>query len=379
MTVFLSPPDVGNDERDLLLAAFDSGWIAPVGPHLDAFEAELATAVDVPHAVAVSSGTAALHLILHALGVGRGDTVLVQSFTFAASAFAVAYTGAEPVFVDSETRTWNVDPELVELAIVDQRRRGRTPKALIAVDLYGRCADYDALTDVCDRYGVILVEDAAEALGATTVHRGFARPAGSLGAAAVLSFNGNKILTTSGGGAVVTHDQHLADRIRNLSTQAREPVTHYEHHEIGFNYRMSNLLAALGRGQLRHLDAKVKRRREINLAYRERLADLPGVSFDPADDGANCWLTCVHIDPVASGGVTRHMVEAHLMAADVESRPLWMPMHRQPVFAHSPAYLAGVSDDLFEQGLCLPSGSALTDDAIGHVIDTIRGCWETRS
>ena len=373
--IFLSPPDVGAAERDLLLAAFDSNWIAPVGPDLTAFENEFAALVDMPHAVAVSSGTAALHLIMQTLGIGTGDVVLVSTFTFAATAFAVTYTGATPVFVDSELQTWNIDPSLVEEAIVDLTAKGTPPKALLAVDLYGRCADYAALVDVCARHEVILIEDAAEALGASTVVDGSVRQAGSFGAAAAFSFNGNKIITTSGGGMVVTHDPALAQHVRYLSTQARQPVNHYEHIDIGFNYRLSNLLAALGRGQLLGLPAKIARRREINAIYRTALADLPGLSFDPQSDSSNCWLTCVLIDPAVSGGVDRHQVEAHLASCDIESRPLWKPMHRQPVFAGAAVYERGVSDHLFALGLCLPSGSSLGDDDLHRVIAEVRSCW----
>jgi dTDP-4-amino-4,6-dideoxygalactose transaminase len=373
--IFLSPPDVGATERELLLAAFDSNWIAPVGPDLTAFENEFAALVDMPHAVAVSSGTAALHLTMQTLGIGAGDVVLVSTFTFAATAFAVTYTGATPVFVDSELQTWNIDPALVEEAIVDLTTKGTPPKALLAVDLYGRCADYAALVDVCARHDVILIEDAAEALGASTVVDGTVRQAGSFGAAAAFSFNGNKIITTSGGGMVVTADEGLAQHVRYLSTQARQPVNHYEHIDIGFNYRLSNLLAALGRGQLLGLPAKIARRREINATYRTELADLPGLSFDPQSETSNCWLTCVLIDPAVSGGVDRHRVEAHLASCDIESRPLWKPMHRQPVFAGAAVYERGVSDHLFELGLCLPSGSSLGDNDLQHVIAEVRSCW----
>jgi len=373
--IFLSPPDVGATERELLLAAFDSNWIAPVGPDLTAFENEFAALVDMPHAVAVSSGTAALHLTMQTLGIGAGDVVLVSTFTFAATAFAVTYTGAAPVFVDSELQTWNIDPALVEEAIVDLTAKGTPPKALLAVDLYGRCADYAALVDVCSRHDVILIEDAAEALGASTVVDGTVRQAGSFGAAAAFSFNGNKIITTSGGGMVVTADEGLAQHVRYLSTQARQPVNHYEHIDIGFNYRLSNLLAALGRGQLLGLPAKIARRREINATYRTELADLPGLSFDPQSETSNCWLTCVLIDPAVSGGVDRHRVEAHLASCDIESRPLWKPMHRQPVFAGAAVYERGVSDHLFELGLCLPSGSSLGDHDLQRVIAEMRSCW----
>jgi dTDP-4-amino-4,6-dideoxygalactose transaminase len=373
--IYLSPPDVGQAERDLLLAAFDSNWIAPVGPDLTAFEAEFADYVGVEHAVAVSSGTAGLHLLLHALGIGAGDVVVVSTFTFVASAAAITYVGATPVFVDSELDTWNLDPSLVEAAIVAESAKGTKPKAVLAVDLYGRCADYDALVDVCRRHDVLLLEDAAEALGArTTLASGEQRAAGTFGAAAVFSFNGNKIITTSGGGMVVSHDGPLIDRIRYLATQARQPVNHYEHTEIGFNYRLSNLLAALGRGQLAHLDEKIERRRAINARYRTELADLPGLAFDPARDTSNCWLTCVTIDPIAAG-TDRRAAEDRLATADIESRPLWKPMHLQPVFAGAPYYGTGVSDRLFEAGLCLPSGSSLSVDDQTRVIAEVRSCW----
>lgn len=375
VTIFLSPPDVGAAERELLLSAFDSNWIAPVGPDLEAFEQEFASSVGLPYAVAVSSGTAALHLILTTLGVTAGDTVLVQSFTFGATAFAVAYTGAKPVFVDSEPATWNIDPVLVERAIVELDLQGRKPKVLITVDLYGRCADYEQLLSICDRHQVALIEDAAEALGATTSIAGKTRTAGSFGVGAAFSFNGNKIITTSGGGMVVTANAQLADRVRYLSTQARQPVSHYEHLDIGFNHRMSNLLAALGRGQLRGLPHKVSRRRQINQIYRDGLGDLPGVSFDPAVDGRTCWLSCLLIDPQQAGGVDRQQVEARLRAADIESRPLWKPMHRQPVFADATALVNGTSDHLFTHGLCIPSGSSLTAADQERVITEIRACW----
>ena len=375
MTIFLSPPDVGPVERELLLAAFDSNWIAPVGPDLAAFEHEFAAAVGMPHAVAVSSGTAALHLLLNVADVGQGDTVLVPTFTFAATAFAILYTGAAPVFVDSEHSTWNVDAELVEQAIEQLDRQGQRPKALLAVDLYGRCADYEQLVKVCAREGVVIIEDAAEALGATTMVDATVCHAGSFGVGAAFSFNGNKIITTSGGGMVVTADAQLADRVRYLSTQARQPVSHYEHLDIGFNYRMSNLLAALGRGQLRGLPDKVARRRQINQIYRDALGDLPGISFDPAADGRTCWLTCLLIDPQQAGGVDRQRVEARLRAADIESRPLWKPMHRQPVFAGATAVVNGTSDHLFTHGLCIPSGSSLTTADQERVITEIRACW----
>src|SRR4051812_8050554 len=275
--IYLSPPDVGDLERKLLTEAFDSNWVAPVGPDLDAFEAQVADLVRVRHAVALSSGTAALHLALIAAGVRRGDTVLVPSFTFAASANAVVYLGARPVFLDSTPDTWNVDPELVADELETRSIRGQLPRAVIAVDMYGQCADYDALLTACDRYGVPLIEDAAEALGASYRDR----PAGSFGLAGVLSFNGNKIITTGGGGMLLTDDDRVAAQTRHLSTQAREPVAHYEHRTVGYNYRLSNLLAAVGRGQVQRLGEIIAARRETARCYREALGDLPGLTFMP--------------------------------------------------------------------------------------------------
>jgi dTDP-4-amino-4,6-dideoxygalactose transaminase len=374
--IFLSPPHVGQTERDFLLAAFDSNWIAPVGPDLAAFEQEFAAYVGMPAAVGLSSGTAGLHLLLHANGIGAGDTVIVSTFTFIATASAILYTGARPVFVDSEESTWNINPDLVEKAIIDETALGSRPRAVLAVDLYGRCADYARLVDVCARHQILLLEDAAEALGASTEdHDGIHRRAGAFGAAAAFSFNGNKIITTSGGGMVVSSDVDLVERIRYLSTQARQQVSHYEHTEIGYNYRLSNLLAALGRGQLAHLDEKIARRREINRRYRAELGDLDGISFDPDSALSNCWLTCILIDPSESGGVNRFDVEQRLSSADIESRPLWKPMHLQPVFSQAQYVGSGVSDRLFERGLCLPSGSSLTEQDQDLVISAARSAW----
>ena len=378
--IYLSPPDVGEVERTMLLAAFDSGWIAPVGPDLTAFESEFAARVEVDNAVAVSSGTAALHLLLHAFGIGSGDVVIVSSFTFAATANAILYTGATPVFVDSELETWNLDPDLVDEAIVACRARGQNVKAVLAVDLYGRCAQYDRLVEICERHDVILFEDAAEALGATGFINGAERLAGGFGVAAAFSFNGNKIITTSGGGMVVSADRALTDRIRYLSTQARQAVEHYEHTDVGFNYRLSNLLAALGRAQLMGLDQKIARRQAINGSYRAALGGLPGVSFDPMPSGAtiNCWLTCVVVDPAESGGVTRQAISAALSALDIESRPLWKPMHLQPIFAEALYFGRGVSDRLFDNGFCLPSGSNLGDAELDLIISSVVACWAQR-
>jgi dTDP-4-amino-4,6-dideoxygalactose transaminase len=361
--LFLSPPDVGDDERALLLDAFDSGWIAPLGPHVDAFEREFAEAVGVRHAVALSSGTAALHLALVLLGVGEGDEVLVPTLTFVATANAVRYVGATPVFVDSERASWCIDPELVASAVRDRR-----PKAVIAVDLYGQCADYDRLRGVCNEHGVPIVEDAAEALGAT--YRG--RPAGGHGSMGVFSFNGNKIVTTSGGGMLVADDEDVVARARFLSMQAREPTRHYEHGELGFNYRMSNLLAAVGRGQIRRLAEKVERRRAVHERYRHGLGGLPGLSFMPeAPYGrATRWLTVALVDPEAFGADRNDIVD-HLEKADIEARPAWKPMHRQRLYADAPVVGGAVADDVFERGVCLPSGSAMSDGDVDRVVAVV--------
>ncbi len=366
--IHLSPPDVRDHERELLLAALDSGWVAPVGPDLDAFEAELAALAGTAHAVALTSGTAALHLALLLAGVGPGDDVLVPTLTFAASAFPVTYLGARPCFVDSEPGTWNVSPTLLAEELEAHRLAGRLPAAVVVVDLYGQCADWDEVLPLCDELGVPVIEDAAEALGATWAER----PAGSFGRHGVLSFNGNKLITTSGGGALVTDDGEAAARARYLATQARQPVPHYEHADIGFNYRLSNLLAAFGRGQLRTLAERIARRHELRAAYGKLVAPLEGVELAPVDPrgATNAWLTCITIDP--STGVTPEQVRIHLEGDDIESRPLWKPMHQQPVFRDHPARLDGTADRLFGTGLCLPSGSAMTDADLDRVLTRMR-------
>ena len=366
--VYLSPPDVGDEERRLLLEAFDSDWIAPLGPHVDVFERDLAERLDVPDALALTSGTAALHLALLLLGVRPGDDVLVPTQTFVATANVVTYVGARPVLVDSDPATWTVDPDLVAEELEARARSGRLPAAVITVDLYGQCADYYRLLATCDEYDVPVLEDAAEALGAS--YRG--RPAGSFGAAGVFSFNGNKIITTSGGGMLVSHDEALIARARYLATQAREPVVHYEHVAVGFNYRMSNLLAAVGRGQLRGLDDRMARRRAINEHYRAALAALPGIQFMPvAPYGEpNFWLTCLLIDPVGFGA-TREDIRVALEALDIESRPTWKPLHLQPVYADAPVVGGAVAASLYDRGLCLPSGSRMSTADLDRVSDTI--------
>lgn len=367
--IYLSSPDVGERERELLLDAFDSNWIAPLGPHVNAFEREVAALCGTEHAVALSSGTAGLHLALLHLGVKPGDEVVVPSLTFAATAFAVTYLGARPVFVDSERSTWNLDPQLLSDLLEARAGEGRLPAAVLTVDLYGQCADYVAITEVCERFEVPIVEDAAEALGATWDGRG----AGSFGRCAVFSFNGNKIITTSGGGMLVTDDPGIASAVRHLATQAREPVVHYEHNVVGYNYRLSNLLAAVGRGQLEGLSAKIERRSQVGDRYRSQLGDLPGWTFQPLDPRGvpNQWLTVAQIDP-AEAAVDRTAVMEALGALGIESRPAWKPMHAQPVFADREAVLNGTSDEIFARGLCLPSGSSLTDAQQDEVIAAIR-------
>ena len=369
--LYLSPPHLGDEELALVHDAFASNWIAPLGPHVDAFERELAAAVGVPAAAALSSGTAALHLALMLVGVGPGDEVICPTLTFCASANPVRYLGAEPVFLDVDPATWCLDPALLAEELAACAARGRLPAAVVAVDLYGQCADYDAITAACAAHGVPVVEDAAEALGAA--YRG--RPAGGFGAAGVLSFNGNKIITTSGGGALVAHDPELVARARFLATQARDPAPHYQHSALGYNYRLSNVLAAIGRGQLRRLGERVAARRRIFERYRERLEELPGIAFMPeaAYGRSNRWLTCITIDPAAFGA-GREDVRRALETENVESRPLWKPLHLQPLYAANRVRGGEVAAGLFERGLCLPSGSAMTDGEVDRVADLVRAC-----
>ena len=366
--VYLSPPHVTGREAELVSEAIASNWIAPLGPQVDAFEAEIARVAGVDHAVALSSGTAALHLAFVVLGIGAGDEVACSGFTFAASANAITYSGATPFFVDADPATWTIDPELLDGAIAERIAAGARVRAVLAVDLYGQCCDYDALHEVCERHGVVLVQDAAESLGAT--YRG--APAGGQGALAAFSFNGNKIITTSGGGMLVSATRDWVEHARKLSTQAREPVAHYEHVEIGFNYRMSNLLAALGRAQLESLPDRVATRRRIRDRYRWLLDGAPGISFMPeAPYGrTNAWLTCIVVDPDAFGA-DREAIRLALEEEDIEARPLWKPMHLQPIFASHHAFGGDVSARLFERGLCLPSGSSLTEENQDRVVATL--------
>ena len=365
--LYLSPPDVGDDERALLLDAFDSNWIAPLGPHVDAFEQEFARAVGCSAAAALSSGTAGLHLALLMLGVGPGDEVVVPTLTFVATANAVAYVGARPVFVDSERGTWNLDPDLLAEVLAKRAAVGARPAAVISVDLYGQCARYEPILELCEHYGVPLIEDAAEALGAT--YRG--APAGSFGTIGVFSFNGNKIITTSGGGMLVSRDAPWVERARHLASQAREPAPHYEHVEAGFNYRMSNLLAALGRAQLRALPEKVARRRAVNARYRDAFAGVEGVGFMPnhLEGEPTNWLTVITVG--RSFGASPSRIREQLENLDIEARPSWKPMHLQPLFAETEVFGGAVAEEIFRDGLCLPSGSAMTDADVDRVVAAV--------
>ena len=362
---------MGSEERLLLLDAFDSNWIAPLGPHVDAFEREFAQSVGVPHAVAVSSGTAALHLALQTLNIARGDQVLTSTMTFAATANAITYVGATPAFVDVSRDTWNLDPDLVEGELERRSRRRAQVAAVLSVDLYGQCADYARITEICARFGVPLLEDAAEGLGATYGGTN----AGTFGECAAFSFNGNKIITTSGGGMIVSHRSDIIERARHLATQARDPAPHYQHSAIGYNYRLSNLLAAIGRGQLRSLPDKLARRRAVNETYRAALSHLPGVELMPeAGYGrSNCLLTCVTVDP-ALFGASREDIRLALEAENIESRPLWKPMHLQPIFSACPMVGGSVAEHLFDRGLCLPSGSSLAREDQARAIEVFAGC-----
>jgi dTDP-4-amino-4,6-dideoxygalactose transaminase len=371
--ILLSPPEAGPAERAALLEAVDSGWLAPAGPSLDAFEGEVAAVVERRAAVALSSGTAALHLALVANGIGPGHTVLVSDLTFAASVNAIVYAGATPVLIDSDPDSWNMSAALLaeELAA----RRAQPPRAAIVVDLYGQPADHDRIEPLLAEHGVLHIVDAAESLGS----RYDGRPAAGFGACAALSFNGNKIITTTGGGMFVTDDEALAARVRHLSTQARQPVVHYEHEEIGFNYRLSNLLAAFGRAQLADLDRRVDRRREIFARYVEGLGALPGIRFMPEAPRcrSNRWLTCITLE-AAECGFTPEELRLHLHAAEIEARPTWKPMHQQPVFAEVARRLDGTSARIFATGLCLPSGSSLSHADQDRVIECVRDLADAR-
>jgi dTDP-4-amino-4,6-dideoxygalactose transaminase len=371
--ILLSTPHLGDYERDFVEQAFSSNWIAPLGPNVDAFEKDVASYAGIAHAAALSSGTAAIHLALRLLNVGQGDTVFCSSLTFVASANPILYQGARPAFIDSEPQTWNMSPQALERALADARKSGVLPKAVIVVNLYGQSADMDPIRALCDRYGVPIIEDAAESLGAT--YRG--KASGSLGKIGIYSFNGNKIITTSGGGMLVSEDVELVAKARFLATQARDPAGHYEHSELGYNYRMSNILAGVGRGQMRVLEQRVQARRAVFDRYVDGLAGCDSIAWMPEADFGRCtrWLSAFRLNPGKTAVTPGGLIEK-LAAARIEARRVWKPMHRQPLYAGSPYYPhhenTSVSDQIFEQGICLPSGSNLSLEQQQRVIDALR-------
>jgi dTDP-4-amino-4,6-dideoxygalactose transaminase len=366
--ILLSTPHMGDLEHKFVTEAFETNWIAPIGPHVDAFEQEFCQTVGASYAAAVTSGTAALHLALKLVGVGVGDEVFCSSLTFSASANPIAYLGAKPVFIDSDRLSWNMDPLLLEAALEQKAKLGKLPKAVILVHLYGQSADIDPILKACERHGVAMIEDAAEALGAT--YKG--RSPGTFGKIGIFSFNGNKIITTSGGGMLVSEDASMTSKARFLATQARDPAPHYQHSEIGYNYRLSNVLAGIGRGQLMVLKDRVAARRRNCAVYEQALGKIPGIEFMPEAPWGNAtrWLTCLTIDPVAFGA-DREQVRLALAEQQIEARPVWKPLHLQPIFSEYECFGGAVSEDLFDRGLCLPSGSNLTDAELDRVIQAI--------
>lgn len=358
--IWLSSPHMGGTEIKYVNEAFDTNWIAPLGPNVNGFENELANYLKTSHVSALSSGTAALHLALIMLDVKAGDEVICASFTFSASANPIVYQGATPVFIDSEKDTWNMDPQLLEEAIKDRLAKGKKPKAIVVVHLYGMPAKMDEIMEIANRYQIPIIEDAAEALGSK--YKG--KACGTFGLMSILSFNGNKIITTSGGGALVSESKELIDKSRFLATQARDNAPHYQHSEIGYNYRMSNIVAGIGRGQLEVIDKRVQQRRDMNNFYHKLLDKQEGVSIlqEPNSDFfSNHWLSSICISPKKTNGITNETLRFAMEAENIECRPLWKPMHLQPVFANAPAYVNGTSEYLFEHGLCLPSGSNLIE------------------
>lgn len=368
--IWLSSPHLSGNEETYVKDAFATNWIAPLGPHVNAFEEEISKVTTVQHTAALSSGTAALHLALILAGIKSGDEVICSTFTFSASANPIVYCNAVPVFVDSEPGSWNINPELLEHAILDRIAKGKKPKAAIIVHLYGMPASMNKIRNILNKYEIILIEDAAESLGST--YHGVHTGKGSF--AAVLSFNGNKIITTSGGGALISEDNKLIEKARFLATQARDEAPHYQHSEIGYNYRMSNVCAAIGRGQLELLGERVKQRRSNFDYYLQKLSEFDFISFQDEAEGSfsNRWLTCITINRTSGNKITREDVRLALADDNIESRPLWKPMHLQPVFSGYPAYTDGTSEKLFQDGLCLPSGSNLSTADLDRVIDIIR-------
>lgn len=371
--IWLSSPHIGTNELQYVNEAFENNWIAPLGPHVNAFEHGLQDQTNTKHAAALSSGTSALHLALILLGIRAGDTVFCQSITFSASANPIAYQSALPVFIDSETDTWNMDPILLNTALEEAQQVGKLPKAIIPVHLYGMPANMFELLSIAKEYGVPVIEDAAEALGSNINNK----PCGSFGEFGVLSFNGNKIITTSGGGALLSENAEMIEKARFLATQARDSAPHYQHSHIGYNYRMSNVLAGIGRGQLEVLNDRVEARRNNFERYKQYFSKHNNAGFniqfqeEPKGYYSNRWLTCIIVDPNTNNGLTREEIRLAMDEENIETRPLWKPMHQQPVFASSKSYLNGVSDKLFENGLCLPSGSNLTEEEFERIFNCL--------
>ncbi|WP_372948104.1 DegT/DnrJ/EryC1/StrS family aminotransferase [Mariniphaga sp.] len=369
--IWLSSPHMGGTEQKYVQEAFDSNWIAPLGPNVNGFEKDLALYTGAKAASVLSSGTAAIHLALILLGIKPGDEVLVSSFTFSASVNPIVYLGATPVLIDSEPETWNMSPKLLEEAIKDRISKGKMPKAIVPVHLYGMPAKIDEILEIANHYKIPMIEDAAEALGSTYKNKAL----GTFGLMGVLSFNGNKIITTSGGGALISDNEKLVELSRFLATQARDNAPHYEHSEIGYNYRMSNVVAGIGRGQMEVLNRRIEQRRENHRFYKEHLKDYPGITLltEPGPDYfSNYWLTCIQVNSAMTKDLTREDIRRALEKENIESRPLWKPMHQQPVFKDCPYYGTGVSDKLFENGLCLPSGSSLTGEDKHRIIGIIK-------
>ena len=366
--ILLSTPHMGDREQEFVKEAFDTNWIAPLGPHVDTFEQEFCQVVGAKHAAAVTSGTVALHLALKLIGVGSGDEVFCSTLTFIATASPITYLGAKPVFIDSDRTSWNLNPDLLREALDKRAKIGKLPKAVVIVHLYGQSCDLDPILEACNYYQVPLIEDAAESLGAS--YKG--RSPGSFGKIGIFSFNGNKIITTSGGGMLVSDDQKLVEKARFFATQARDPAPHYQHSEIGYNYRLSNVLAGIGRGQLQVLEERVEARRRNFDFYKQALGNLPGIEFMPeaAFGKATRWLTCLTIDPIAFGA-DREQVRLALAEEKIEARPVWKPLHLQPVFADCECMGGAVAEELFEYGLCLPSGSNLTEVDLERVTSAI--------
>ncbi|HXA00845.1 MAG TPA: aminotransferase class I/II-fold pyridoxal phosphate-dependent enzyme [Cytophagaceae bacterium] len=368
--IWLSPPHMSGAEMKYIQQAFDSNWIAPMGPNVKAFEEELCAYTGMDYAVALNSGTAAIHLALIALGVQQGDEVICSSFTFSATANPIAYLGATPVFVESEASTWNISPDFLEAAIKDRLQKGRKVKAIIAVHLYGNTARLHEIISIAERYSIPLIEDAAESLGSR--YKG--KMTGTFGRIGIYSFNGNKIITTSGGGALVTADKNIADQVLFLAMQARDKAPHYQHSQIGYNYRMSNVLSGIGQGQLKVIEERIEARRNVFVRYRKALSDISSISFAPeeiAEGSYNRWLTCILIKD-KNNNVSPDDLRKALEEENIESRPLWKPMHTQPVFKDAPYYGDHLSEKLFASGLCLPSGSAMTEEQLERVVDVIR-------